>query len=79
MPSQQNISDSFQFRRSAFYQRVEEQCRLAAAKAAELRINLDIEGYGIPNARFLSHSPSFPPPSFTQSRFPPRSLVRDGH
>jgi hypothetical protein len=31
-----------------------------------------------PNARSLSHSPSSPPPSFTQSPFPPRSLVRDG-
>jgi hypothetical protein len=25
-----------------------------------------------------SHSPSAPPPSFTQSTYPPRSLVRDG-
>jgi len=31
-----------------------------------------------PNARSLSHSPSAPPPSFTQSPYPPRSLVRDG-
>jgi len=31
-----------------------------------------------PNARSLSHSPSVPPPSFTQSPYPPRSLVRDG-
>ncbi len=31
-----------------------------------------------PNARFLSHSPSAPPPPFTQSPYPPRSLVRDG-
>ena len=30
-----------------------------------------------PNARFLSHSPSAPPPPFTQSPYPPRSLVRD--
>ena len=30
------------------------------------------------NARSLSHSPSDPPPSFTQSPYPPRSLVRDG-
>jgi hypothetical protein len=32
----------------------------------------------IPSARSLSHSPSSPPPSFTLSPFPPRSLVRDG-
>jgi hypothetical protein len=31
-----------------------------------------------PNARSLSRSPSSPPPSFTQSPSPPRSLVRDG-
>jgi hypothetical protein len=31
-----------------------------------------------PNARSLSHSPSAPPPSFTQSPYPPRSLVRAG-
>jgi hypothetical protein len=30
------------------------------------------------SARSLSRSPSPPPPSFTQSPFPPRSLVRDG-
>ena len=30
-----------------------------------------------PTARSLSHSPSAPPPSFTQSPYPPRSLVRD--
>jgi hypothetical protein len=30
-----------------------------------------------PNARSLSHSPSAPTPSFTQSPYPPRSLVRD--
>jgi hypothetical protein len=31
-----------------------------------------------PNARSLSRSPSSPPPSFTQSPFPPRSLLGDG-
>ena len=30
------------------------------------------------NARSFSHFPSPPPPSFTQSPSPPRSLVRDG-
>ena len=30
-----------------------------------------------PNARSLSHSPSAPPPSFPQSPYPTRSLVRD--
>jgi hypothetical protein len=49
---------------------------LTAAKAAALRINLSIQGCA--NARSLSRSPSYPPPSFTQSPFSPRSLVRDG-
>ena len=31
-----------------------------------------------PSARSLSRAPSSPPPSFTQSPSPPRSLVRDG-
>jgi hypothetical protein len=31
-----------------------------------------------PSARSLSRSPSSPPPPFTQSPSPPRSLVRDG-
>ena len=30
-----------------------------------------------PSAHSFSHSPSAPPPSFTQSSYPPRSLVRD--
>jgi hypothetical protein len=33
---------------------------------------------GRSSARSLSHFPSSPPPSFTQSPSPPRSLVRDG-
>jgi hypothetical protein len=46
-------------------------------------LSIEIEGPGLwrsrtPNARSLSHSPSSPPPSFTQSPFPRRSQVRDG-
>jgi hypothetical protein len=44
-----------------------------------LRINLNVQGCGmVATPRSLSHSPSAPPPSFTQSTYPPRSLVRDG-
>jgi hypothetical protein len=84
IPSQQKNSDMFRLLRAAFYQSLKWKVGLAAAKAAALRINLNIEGCGHsrtpspPNARSLSHSPSSPPPSFTQSPFPPRSLVRDG-
>jgi hypothetical protein len=44
MPSQRNQSDSFRFKRSAFYQSLKSKVRLAAAKAAALRINLNVEG-----------------------------------
>jgi hypothetical protein len=47
MPSQQHNSDSFRFRRAAFYQNLKIKVGLAAAKAEALRINLNIEGYGV--------------------------------
>jgi hypothetical protein len=40
MPSQRNQSDSFRFKRAAFYQSLKSKVGLAAAKAGELRINL---------------------------------------
>jgi hypothetical protein len=81
MSSQRNQSDSFRFKRAAFYQSLKSKVGLAAANAAALKINLNVEGCGIVAARM--HAPSrapllLPPPSFTQSPFPPRSLVRDG-
>jgi hypothetical protein len=47
MPSQRNQWDSFRFKRAAFYQSSKSKVRLAAAKAAALRINLNVEGCGI--------------------------------
>ena len=47
MPSQCNQSDSFRFKRTAFYQSLKSKIGLAAAKAAALRINLNVEGCGI--------------------------------
>ena len=41
MPSQRNQSDSFRFKRAAFYQSLKSKVGLAAAKAAALRINLN--------------------------------------
>jgi hypothetical protein len=49
MSSQRNHSDSFRFKRGAFYQSVSLKSKvgLAAAKAAALRISLNVEGCGI--------------------------------
>jgi hypothetical protein len=44
MSSQRNQSDSFRFKRAAFYQSLKSKVGLAAAKAAALRINLNVEG-----------------------------------
>jgi hypothetical protein len=46
MPSQHN-SDKFRFCRAAFYQNLKSKVGLAAAKAAALRINLNIDGCGV--------------------------------
>ncbi len=46
MPSQHS-SDMFRFCRAAFYQGLKSKFGLAAAKAAALRINLNIEGCGV--------------------------------
>ena len=81
MSSQTNNSEALRFKRAAFYNGLKSKVGLAAAKAAALRVNLNDQGCGIVappmHARSLSHSPSDPPPSFTQSPYPPRSLVRD--
>jgi hypothetical protein len=45
MPAQQNNSDSFRFRRAAFYQNLKSKVGLAAAKVAVLRINSSIDMY----------------------------------
>ena len=47
MPPQRNHSDSFRFKRAAFYQSLKSKVGLAATKAAALRINLNVEGCGI--------------------------------
>ena len=80
MPSQRNQSDSFRFKRAAFYQSLKSKVGLAAAKAAALRVNLNVEGCGIVAAPV--HAPSRAPlllPLLLSHNlpFPPRSLVRD--
>ena len=57
MPSQRNQSDSFRFKRAAFYQSLKSKVGLAAAKA--MRINLNVEGCGIVAAPV--HAPSRAP------------------
>jgi hypothetical protein len=47
MPSQRNQSDSFRFKRVAFYQSLKSKVGLAATKSVALRINLNVERCGI--------------------------------
>jgi hypothetical protein len=47
MSSQRNHLDLFRFKRAAFYQSQKSKVGLAAAKAAALRININVEGCGI--------------------------------
>jgi hypothetical protein len=68
MPSQRNQSDSFRFKRAAFYQSLKSKVGLAAAKGAALPINLNVEGCGIViHSKTPVHAPSRAPlllPSF---------------
>ena len=60
LPSQQNRSDNaFRFKRAAFYQSLKSEVGLAAAKAAAVRINLNVEVCGIVAAPV--HAPSRAP------------------
>ena len=59
MSSQRNHSDSFRFKRAAFYQSLKSKVGLAAAKVAALTINLSFEGCGIVAAPV--HAPSRAP------------------
>jgi hypothetical protein len=59
MSSQRNHSDSFRFKRAAFYQSLKSKVGLAAAKAAALSINLNVEGCAIVAAP--AHAPSRAP------------------
>jgi hypothetical protein len=56
MPSQCNQSESFRFKRAAFYQGLKSKVGLAAAKAAALRINRSVQGCSIVAAPM--HAPS---------------------
>jgi hypothetical protein len=56
LPSQRNQSESFWFKRAAFYQGLKSKVGLAAVKAAALRINLNVQGCSI--AAVPIHAPS---------------------
>jgi hypothetical protein len=56
MTSQHNQSESFQFKCEAFYQVLMSKVGLAAAKAASLRINLNVQGCSIVTSPM--HAPS---------------------
>jgi len=47
MSSQTNHSEALWFKRAAFYNGLKSKVGLAAAKAAALRINLNVQGCGI--------------------------------
>ena len=66
MPSQHNQSESFRFKSAAFYQGLKSKVGLAAAQAAALRINLNVEGCGIVAApvHAPSRAPRLLPPFF---------------
>jgi hypothetical protein len=82
LPSQRNQSESFRLKRAAFYQGLNSKVGLAAAKAAALRINLNVQGCSIVAAPI--HAPSrtslLLPLLLSHNLQPssPRSLVRDG-
>ena len=47
MSSQTNNSEALRFKRAAFYNGLKSKVGLAAAKAAALRVNLNVQGCGI--------------------------------
>jgi hypothetical protein len=49
-------TDAFRFKRAAFLQSLKSKIRLAASKAAALRINLNIQGCGIVGFVFIENA-----------------------
>ena len=80
MSSQTNNSEALRFKRADILQRPEEQSRTGSCQGSSVARQPQCPRLwhrSIPNARSISHSPSAPPPSFTQSPYPQRSLVCD--
>ena len=74
MPSQNYQTDAFRFKRAASYQGLKSRVGLAAAKAAALRINLNIQGCCIVAApvHAPSHAPLLLPLLLSHNIPPPR-------
>jgi len=78
MSSQTNNSEALRFKRAAFYNGLKSKVGLAAAKAAALRVNLNVQGCGIvaPPMHAPSRTPlllplllshNLPTPAFTSA------------
>ena len=78
MSWQTNNSEALRFKRAAFYNGLKSKVGLAAAKAAALRINLNVQGCGIVQCTLPLALPFCSPSFFHTISLPPRSLVRDG-
>jgi hypothetical protein len=82
MSSQRNHSDSFvSFQARGILPVSEEQSRTRSGQSGGVTDQPQCRGLwhsSSPSARSFTRFPSSSPPSFTQSPFPPRSLVRDG-
>ena len=77
MSLQTNNSEALRFKRTAFYDGLKSKVGLAAAKAAALRVNLNVQGCGI--VATPMHAPSRTPlllPLLLSHNLP--TLVRDG-
>ena len=70
MSSQTNNSEAFRFKRAAFYNGLKSKVGLAAAKAAALRINLNVQGCGIV-APLMHALPFCSPSQFHTISLPP--------
>ena len=79
MSSQTNNSEALRFKRAAFYNGLKSKVGLAAAKAAALRINLNVQGCSIvaPPMHAPSRTPLLLPLLLSHNLPTPRSLVCD--
>jgi hypothetical protein len=80
MSSQTNNSEALRFKSAAFYNGLKRKSQTGTCQGSSFAGKPQCPRMchrSSPNARSISHSPSAPPPSFTQSPYPPRSLVRD--
>ena len=74
VPSQRNQSDSFRFKRAAFFQSLKSKVT-RGGQSGGVMDQPQCRGLwhsSSPSARSFTRSPSSPPPSFTQYPFPPR-------